>query len=250
VKFATSVRIALAFVLASSLLAFPGSDKKDKEKSAPAQIVDSGSFSISVKGQKVAAETFTIEQRNGSSIIKSQFRETDGSDPAQKSALEMTANGELLRYEWSQASGASVTVLPKNDFLIENINSAGSGKPSEQPFLMPSTSAILDNNFFVHREVLAWRYLAAACKQESGSFKCQQTPADFGVLVPQDHTSMHVRLELAGKEKVKVRGADRELLRLNLTTDDVAWALFVDDSDHFKLVRVDIPADNTEVVRD
>ena len=38
---------------------------------------------------------------------------------------------------------------------------------------MPSTSAILDNNFFVHREVLAWRYLAIApCKDENGHLKC------------------------------------------------------------------------------
>ena len=86
--FRTSVRIALAFILASSLAAFARSDKKDKEKSAPAQMVDSGSFSISVRGQKVAAETFTVEQRNGSSLIKSQFKETAGGDPAQKSELE------------------------------------------------------------------------------------------------------------------------------------------------------------------
>ncbi len=247
-KFPTATRIALTFILGSSLAAFPKSDKK--EKAAPAQVVDSGSFGIFVKGQRVANETFTVEQRNGSSLVKSQFKEVAGSDPAQKSDLEMTAAGDLLRYEWSQASGASITVLPKNDFLIETINAGGSGKSAEQPFLMPSTSSILDNNFFVHREVLVWRYLAAACKQEAGSLKCQQTPADFGVLIPQDHTSMHVRLELVGKEKVKVRGLDRELLRLNLTTDDVAWSLFVDESDHFKLVRVEIPADNTEVVRD
>ena len=39
------------------------------------------------------------------------------------------------------------------------MTASGNGKPAEQPFLMPSTTAILDNNFFVHREVLAWRYL-------------------------------------------------------------------------------------------
>ncbi len=246
-KFAITTRLALAiFVLSLPVLA--KSDKK--EKPAPAQTVDSGSFGIFIKGQRVASETFVIEQRNGSSMIKSQFKEVVGNDAAQKSELEMTANGELLRYEWSQASGASLTVLPKNDFLIESISAAGSGKPAEQPFLMPNTSAILDNNFFVHREILIWRYLAADCKPEAGNLKCQQGPADFGVLVPQDHTSLHVRLELVGKEKVNIHGAQRELLRLNLTGEDAVWALWVDDTDHFKLVRVEIPADNTEVVRD
>ena len=47
---------------------------------------------------------------------------------------------------------------------MERMTASGTGKPAEQPFLMPSTTAILDNNFFVHREVLAWRYLAADCK--------------------------------------------------------------------------------------
>lgn len=57
-------------------------------------------------------------------------------------------------------------------------------------------------------------------------------------------------MELVGKEKVNVHGAERELLRLNLMGDDFQWALWVDDQDHFKLIRVAIPADNTEVIRD
>jgi hypothetical protein len=213
--------------------------------------VDSGSFGIFLKGARVATETFSIQQEANSSVIKSQLKQTAGSDPvSQKSDLEMTASGELIRYEWSQSSGGSLTVFPNNEFLLEKITTASSSKPAEQPFLMPSSSAILDNNFFVHREVLVWRYLAAACKPEGGALKCQQDPGDFGVLVPQDRTSMHVRMELVGKEKIAVRGTDRELMRLNLKGDDFDWALWVDEQDHFKLIRVAIPADNTEVVRD
>jgi len=140
--------------------------------------------------------------------------------------------------------------MPNNDFLLEKISTATSTKPAEQSFLMPSTSAILDNNFFIHREVLAWRYLAADCKQEGGGLKCQSGPAEFGALVPQDRTSMPVRMELIGQEKVTIRGAERSLLRVNLTGESFEWALFLDDKDHFKLIRVAIPADNTEVVRD
>jgi hypothetical protein len=61
---------------------------------------------------------------------------------------------------------------------------------------------------------------------------------------------MSVRMELVGKEKVTIRGAERELLRLNLSGENYQWALWVDDQDHFKLMKVSIPADNTEVVRD
>ena len=225
------------------------SDKKEQGKAAP-KTIDSGSFGVVVKGQRVATETFTIEQQNGVSIIKSQVKPMVGDPVSEKSDLEITPAGELLRYEWSETPGGSLTVLPNNDFLLEKITPPNSNKTAEQPFLMPSTSAILDNNFFIHREILAWRYLAAECKSEAGAMKCQQGPGDFGVLIPQDHTSSHVRLELVGKEKINLRGADRQLLRLNLKGENFDWALWVDDQDQFKLMRVSIPADDTEVVRD
>jgi hypothetical protein len=225
-------------------------DKKDKAKPAGAQMVDSGSFGVFVKGQRVVTETFSVQQENGVSVVKSQLKETGGQTPAsQRSELEMTGSAELVRYEWSDASG-SLVVTPNSDFLLEKITTGSSSKPAEQPFLMPSTSAILDNNFFIHREVLAWRYLRTNCRSESGEFRCQKEPGEFGVLVPQIRTSMRVRMELVGREKVTIRGTERELLRLNLKGEAFAWALWVDDKDQFKLMRVLIADDNTEVVRD
>ncbi len=245
---------ALALVFLAASLWTPaayGGDKKDKPKAASAQTVDSGSFGIFVKGQRVVTETFTIQQSNGINIIKAQLKETGGADPtSQKSEMRISANGDLLQYDWSQPSGGSLTVLPNNDFLIEKITPAVSGKTAEKPFLMPIASSILDNNFFVHREVLVWRYLQADCAPNGGDLKCQKGPAQFGVLVPQDQTSASVRLELVGKEKVAIHGAERELLRLNLKGENFDWTLWVDDQNQFKLMRVSIPADDTEVVRD
>lgn len=255
-KFAIRTRCTAPLILALSFAAFLAAnaadkDKKDKTKTPALQTVDSGSFGVFINGQRVATESFKVEQQSGISMIKSQFKATAGADSAtQKSELNMTPTGELLRYEWSQASGASLSVIPSNDFLMERMTSTGTGKPAEQPFLMPSTTAILDNNFFVHREVLAWRYLGAACRPDGGSLKCQQGAAQFGALIPQEHVSISVRMELVGKEKITVRGAERELLRLNLTGESFDWALWVDDRDQFKLIQVAIPADNTEVVRD
>ena len=247
-KWQRATRWMVAFVVAGSLFA-SGRDKK--EKSASGQSVDSGSFGVFIKGQRVVTETFRIEQQNGASFIKAQLKETSGTDPSsQKSDLEISPSGELLHYEWSQASGGSLTVTPNNDFLIERISTSASGKPAEQPFLMPTTTAILDNNFFVHREVLVWRYLASDCKTEGGSFKCQQGPAEFGTLVPQDRSSVRVKMELVGKEKITIHGAERELLRVNLSGESFEWALWVDPQNQFKLMMVAIPADNTEVIRD
>jgi hypothetical protein len=247
----TTVRVAVLF-LASSLAALTIVHAADKKThSETSQLVDSGSFGVFVKSQRVASETFTIQQQGDASVIKSQLKEIVGSDPAsQKSELEINEKGELLRYDWSQTSGGSLSVFPDNDFLKERIVASGTAKAAEQAFLMPSTSAILDNNFFIHRELLVWRFLAADCKPESGTLKCQQDPGEFGVLIPQDRTSIHVRLELVGKEKISIRGADRELVRLNLKGENFVWALWIDDKDRFKLIRASIPADNTEVVRD
>ncbi len=253
-KFGIPIRCALAFLLASSLAAFApanAADKKDKQKLPANQTIDSGSFGIFIKGQRVATETFHIEQQNGTSVIKSQLKDTSGSNStSQKSDLTLSPSGELLRYEWSQSSGGSLSVVPDNDFLKERISPSTSSKPAEQPFLLPAVTPILDNNFFIHREVLAWKYLNAVCQAAGGDTKCRQEPADFGTLVPQDRTSMSVRMSLGGKEKVNIRGTERELLRLNLHGDQFDWALWVDENDHFKLMKVSIPADNTEVVRD
>lgn len=247
-KFDATRFLAVACLLISFLaIAANASDKKKSE----AQAVDKGSFGIFIKGQRVATETFDIQQENSTSSIKSQLKEVAGSDPVtQKSDLQVSSSGELVRYDWSQSSGGSLTVLPNNEFLIEKITTPSSSKPAERPFLMPNTSVILDNNFFIHREVLIWRYLASNCKPENGSMKCKQEPAEFGVVVPQDRTSIRVRLDLVGEEKVSIRGAERNLLRLNLKSDEFEWTLWVDDRDQFKLMRVAIPADNTEVIRD
>ncbi len=233
-------------VLGCAAVLYAG-DKKDKPTGA--KQVDAGSFGVFVKGQRVVTETFSVKQENGVSIVKSELKETGSSSSGQRSELEMTSSADLVKYEWSDGNG-SLVVTPNNDFLLEKITTSPTSKTAEQPFLMPSTSAILDNNFFVHREVLAWRYLTTSCRNERGEFRCQKEPGEFGVLVPQDRTSMRVRLELVGREKIKIGGTERELLRLNLMGEAFSWALWVDDKDQFKLMRVLIADDNTEVVRD
>ena len=168
-KFETAIRrtvALLAGLLSSSPSPLPaiGRDKKDKDKAAPrTRSIDSGSFGVFVKGQRVATETFHIEQQAGNSVIKSQLKETAGGDPvSQKSNLEITPSGELLRYEWSQSSGGSLTVFPDNDFLKERITASPNAEARRAAFPAARRTPILDNNFFIHREVLAWRYLAVA----------------------------------------------------------------------------------------
>ena len=240
------MRWGMIAFLAFGILSF-ASDKKGDAK-PHGNMVDSGAFGVFVKGQRVVTETFSVQQENGVSTVKSRLQDAGNSSSLQSSELQMTGSGELISYEWNDANG-SLTVLPKDEFLIEKVTSGG-GKPAERPFLMPNTSAVLDNNFFVQREVLAWRYLATNCHADGGNLKCQQGPVEFGVLVPQDQTSMRVRMELTGKQKITIHGTERDLLRIDLKGESFAWTLWVDGNDQFKLVRVEIPDHNTEVVRD
>ncbi len=215
--------------------------------------VDSGSFGIYVNGQRVATERFSIHQTAAGSTVDSQLQEEGANQKAaQNSTMQLTAQGELLRYEWHEVipEKLDLELLPNDQFLIERIMMKPGEKPIEQPFLLPSSTVVLDNNFFVHRELLAWRYLAQSCKQEAGNLKCVSAPTTFGVIVPQGRSSMRVTMEPVGREKIQVGGKERELARFDLKFEDNNWSMWLDDQDHFKVVKIAIGNEKTEVVRD
>jgi len=230
-----------------ALLMAAGSARGGKEKDA-GQIVDSGSFGVFINGQRIATETFSVQQQASGNRVTSEMKEASGAN--QNSEMQITAGGELIHYEWHELSPGKgqLVLVPADQFLKESITPSPTEKTAEQPFLLPASTAVLDNNFFVHREILAWRYLSANCKTEAGKLQCALSPSQFGVIVPQDRLSMRATLELKGKEKIQVRGAERELLRVNLKAEGTDWAMWLDDQ--FKLVRIFIASDNTEVVRD
>lgn len=235
---------------ASFLLLLAGASAIAADEKPTAGAVDSGSFGIFVNGRRVATETFSVHaQPGGNSTITSQLKE-DGGAPLQSSELQITSAGVLVHYEWRELGSGKgqLELMPKNDFLVERVTTSPGEKPAEQPFLMPSTSVVLDNNFLIQREILAWRYLASSCVTEKGQMRC--TPAQFGAIVPQDRTSARLSVQPVGEEKVTIRGAERQLLRLNLKGDDDEWALWLDPLDHYKLMRVIKTGENSEVVRD
>jgi hypothetical protein len=232
--------LAMAFCLAAA-----GARGADKGKA-----VDSGTFSVYVAGQRVATETFQIVQGSSFSTTTSEFKsETPQGKSAQKAELQIAATGELRRYEWHELSPgkAQIVVEPSEQFLIEHIVPEAPDKPIEQPFVLPLSTMMLDDYFFSQREILAWRYLSQACSE--GLKQCRPGKVQFGVLVPRQRAPLIATLEYAGVEKVNVRGVQQELNRVNLTiSDDSEWALYLDGN--MKLVRILIPNDKTEVVRD
>ena len=248
VMFQAILRTLVGALLLTPMPVFAGD--KDKVKDAAAA-VDSGSFGVFMNGRRVATETFSIQQSASGSVIASQFKTEEGVDPSsQTSELQLTPAGEIRKYEWKElAPGkAQATIAPNADFLLEHV-SLGSGKGEDQPFLLPASTNILDDYFFIHREVLVWRYLSTACKQEGGAVECPASQkTQLGTLNPHQRSSTPVSVEFTGRDKVPIRGSQRELNKFILRSEGGEWTLWLDD--HFKLQRIVVASDNTEVVRD
>ncbi|HEX8925637.1 MAG TPA: hypothetical protein VF786_07575, partial [Terriglobales bacterium] len=182
--------IALVLIMIAAVSAF-AADKKPKvptsSKGGGSKIVDQGKFDVVVNGQHVATETFTITQHDTGSISTSEFRaDSDERKISQKSELYLNANGALQKYQWQQItpSKEQCLVYPKDDFLNEHLVAAD-GKVSEQPFLLPTSTVILDDYFFSQREILLWRYLGEKCRPEPGKEGCQLTKISYGSLIPR-----------------------------------------------------------------
>ena len=203
--------VGLSFVAASSVAA--ASDKDDK--AATAQNVDAGSFGVFMNGRRVATETFSVHQSSTGSSIVSEFKSEAGANKAEQRRFRASPQDKEL----------------------------------EQPFMLPASSSLLDDYFFVQREVLVWKYLASSCKQDKGALQCPlKQRVQFGALNPHARSSTPVTLEFAGREKVTIRGAEVEMNHLDLKGEAATWTLWVDDQ--YKLQRILIQGENTEVVRD
>ncbi len=230
-------------VIAMSLPAFPA------KKAQAGKVVDAGSFGIFVNGRRVGTETFKIEQQGEVNVATSEVTVDDGQTKAkQSSELQLALDGALRRYEWRELSpGKAQTVIePANEFLIQHINPGPGRKTEDQPYVLTPTTAILDDYFFSHRELLTWRYLAGACKP--GAPQCQLVRTQFGVLVPRQRVSLTVTLDYGGREKMTLKGASRELDRFNLQCEGVDWAMWFDEN--HKLIRILIAGENVEILRD
>lgn len=223
----------------------------DKKPSAANKTVDAGSFGIFINGKRVGTETFSIVQSADSSLLKAEIKVDDGSaSSTQTCELQLSQTGDLRRYTWNEVSPgkAQAVVVPSQEFLMETMTPAPHEKPLEQPYILPPSTMILDDYFFTQRQLLAWRYLATSCRPQPGKSQCPLTRSQFGVLVPRQRTSLMVSMEYIGRERVPVHGQERELNRFNLSSEGSQWVLWLDDS--YRLVRVLIAAEHTEVLRD
>ncbi len=216
-----------------------------------ATAVDSGSFGIFINNKRTATEKFTVAQSTDGSLVTTDFK-TEASDGAhQTTELKLGSNGDLRRYEFKdQAPGTAEAVLePKDEFMVQHSTLNPSEKPEEHQYILPASTSVLDDFVFIHREVLAWRFLAIGCRQKDGQVQCPlKKKLNIGVVIPRSRTSMLVGVEYFGRDSVTFHGKPRELNRFDLKSETSDWQLWLDDD--YKVVRMVIPDLATEIVRD
>src|SRR5258708_5999019 len=222
----------MALVWCVTASAPPMPKEKEKEKEHEGKNVDSGSFGVFQNGHRVGTETFSIYQTSNGSVINSEFKtENAPTQDVQSSEMHLTATGEIRRYEWKELSPekAESVVVPNSDFLNQKWSAGPQEKEHEQPYLLPASTSILDDYFFVHREVLAWKFLGAACKQDKGQVVCPpKQRAQFGTLNPQQHPAAAIGAECGGKEKVRGKGAQKEKKKGERKNGGGRWQLWLD----------------------
>jgi hypothetical protein len=244
--------MALIFSMAASAAPSPKPEQKDEKEHGGKKKIDAGTFGIFQGGRRVGSETFSIYQTNYGSMIESEFKtENSPTQAAQSSVMQLGTNGEIRRYEWKELSpgqGESV-VVPNADFLTQKWRTGPDEKEHEQPYLLPTSTIILDDYFFVDREVLAWRFLGASCKQDKGVLQCPlKQRAQFATLNPHQQSSAPLSAEFLGREKVNLKGGQQDLLKIELKNDAGTWQLWLDDQ--FKVMRMMVAGENTVVDRD
>lgn len=244
---AAKLAVGLCMGLLTANLSWP----KEKVKEESGKVVDSGSFGVLASGQRIATETFSIRQGPAGSVISSAFKSAQGEQNAEQSSeLELTPSGDLRTYQWKEVSPAKgfASVTPDETFLIERFGDTAEAKQHEQNFLLPASTAILDDYAFVQRELLAWKYLASTCRHDQGPVQCPMNQkVQFGTLNPHERSSMSVSIEFTGRDKVNLHGEQHEFSRFVLKSETGDWAFWLDDQ--FKLVRLQNDS-GTEVVRD
>lgn len=246
--------LVLALLFGLQLYAYPASKPKKNEskKGEPSQVIDAGSFGVFVDGKRIATESFQIQQKPGYSVTTSELKMEDGSKATQQAQLELMSNGDLRKYEWRELNPgkARATLQPSDTFLIERVTPQPGEKTSELAFILPPSTLVVDDYFFSHREILLWRYIATVCGQPSDNNRCRMEKLQFGIFVPRQHTPAMVSLEYKGREKVPIRGTERELERFDMSAEGLQWSFWVDWADSYKLQRILISSEKTEVVRD
>lgn len=198
-------------------------------------VPDKGKFRILANGKEAGQEDFEISPSNGGWVVRGNSTIQTAKGAAHiNGTLQLKADGSPVRYDWStdgdKKAAATVTFSGSAAEIALNIANTN---PYKQQLTFSSTPvAVLDNNLYDQYAVLAGLY--------DWSKKGVQT---FSVLVPQSLAPGSITVESLGKQDADGRQMDE----LRVKSDDLELNLFFDKG---RLMRIDVPGSNAEIVRD
>jgi hypothetical protein len=224
----TSKRYVLA-----ALLALTGVTLAAGPPSPVTDVVDSGTFTLYLRGERVGEERFVIrEDRGGDAgpIYRSRAQvnlKLENRTVRINVGFEgIGANSRLRRYEAEINGGETTTIVAETraDRIRLSVRSRGGDEMKE--FLVRGPTTVLDLNI-AHHYFFALKLLEA-----SGSGRAY-------VLTPRQRTNEQVTLQDRGSEVTQFAGQRMELRHVTLTTESGSvhhiWAR--DD----KVMKVEVP---------
>jgi hypothetical protein len=220
-------------VLVLAGLGFAAQPARPAKPAASVLAEDKGKLIITVNGQPVGSEDFSISHAGDHWVARgaTQIQAAHGAGRV-TGDLQLSDAGQPLRYVWS-AEGqktTSTTVFKGSTAAI--VLDMGDGKPtSEQDFQFASPVVILDNNMYHQYEILARVYNWSA-----------GGPQHFAVLIPQEQSPGTITVESTGPATIE--GVRYEQL---LVHADVQVTVYLDSA--HRLMRLAVPEAKAEVRR-
>jgi hypothetical protein len=228
-----SVAIA-AGIASAARLHRPSHAASVRTGSAVQLVPDKGKFRILANGKEAGQEDFEITPSGGGWIVRGNSTIQTAKGPAHiNGTLQLKADGSPVRYDWAtdgdKKAAATVTF---NGAAAEIALNVANTNPYRQQLSFSTMPVVLDNNLYDQYAVLAGLY--------DWSKKGVQT---FSVLVPQSLAPGTISVESLGKQDADGKQMDE----LRVKSDDLELDLFLDKG---RLMRIDVPGSNAEIVRD
>jgi hypothetical protein len=198
---------------------------------------DKGKFRITISGQQVGTEDFSLSQSGEQWIERSSTsaHAPGGIDIKAAGELMLNADGAPIHYDWTaeaqkKASGSVEFSSDKAKCTAD----LGGANPMRKDFTFSSGRvAVLDNNLYYQYAILARQYdWKAGGKQ------------DFSVVIPQDMVPGSISVESVASPSA-VKGASEAL---RASTPDIEILMYL-DREH-RLIRLEVPSSNAVIERE
>ncbi len=227
--------VAIAAHVASAARSHLASRAASVRTGSGVQLVpDKGKFRILANGKEAGQEDFEITPSNGGWVVRGNSTIQTAKGPAHiNGTLQLKADGSPVRYDWAtDGDKKAAAIVTFNGVAAEIALNVANTNPYRQQLSFSTMPVVLDNNLYDQYAVLAGLY--------DWSKKGVQT---FSVLVPQSLAPGTITVESLGRQDVDGKQMDE----LRVKSDDLELDLFLGKG---RLMRIDVPGSNAEIVRD